>query len=56
MILGEGEGRLISDDMLGDDPVGRPVKTAIPLVMRGVSEEDTQGGASLWGVEAEKLG
>ena len=45
MILGEGEGRLISDDMLGDDPVGRPVKAAIPLVMRGVSEEDTHSRA-----------
>jgi hypothetical protein len=29
------------------DPVGIPIKTTITLMVRGVTEENTQGGASL---------
>ena len=28
-----------------DDPVGRPVETAVALMMRRVTKKDTQGGA-----------
>jgi hypothetical protein len=42
----EGEGGFVEDDVPGDDDsVCGEVKAAITLVMRGVAEERTQGGA-----------
>jgi hypothetical protein len=43
---GKGEIRLIENDMTRDeDSVGGEVETLIPLMVGGVSEEDTASGA-----------
>jgi hypothetical protein len=43
---GEGEGRLVEDDMSRDDDTSSgQVKTAIPLMSEGISKKNTGGGA-----------
>ena len=44
--LGEGKHRLVKSDMSRyNDPIRREIKTPVTLVLGGIAQEDTEGGA-----------